>query len=146
MIAGAISEIGTIWTAATIASRYESEKVLFDPEEIFSVQDDTLVFEVGLRGGHNGVRTDKNTNISKSGARETLVHSQKQPWIAQTVSMNKRKRREANKFLRGTANGQSFTYGERSALYAPYNDREVYRVGGENDLIPRGADRDWETC
>lgn len=118
-------EIGAQWTAQEHKQKYESEKVLFSPLELFSIVGRQIQYESNLlTAGYGHIINDAFTE-SLSGVRQSLTHNRKQSFTCSPVPFARSSLPAAKKFLK-SCNRQAFSYDERgSTSNSPNADNPI---------------------
>lgn len=132
-------------TAAQIKTIYNKEKVLFQKESVFSVVGQSYDLDLDLADSTRGDLISKNTNTSKSGAMETIVHFEKQTWNCPITPFDPLTFRYVRKFLRACSNNQAFTFDERGTTASPDNPFQAY-LTSQNHNYPRDNGSDWRSA
>lgn len=132
-------------TAAQIKTIYNKEKTLFQKESIFSIVGQSYDLDLDLADSTRGDLTSKNTNTSKSGVMETIVHFEKQTWNCPITPFDSLTFRYVRKFLRACSNNQVFTFDERGTTASPDNPFQAY-LTSQNHNYPRDNGSDWRSA
>lgn len=138
--AGALSgveiDIGVQWTAQTIKNKYESEKVLFNQLELYSIVGSSIQYEVNLLSSSWGNAVSDNYTETLDGTRSGLTWYRKQNFSCTTIPFARSSLAGAKKFLRST-NNVAFTFDERGSLSnSPTADNpiSVYKTSNNEQL------------
>lgn len=126
-LAGFELDIGVQWTAQEIKSKYESESVLFDQLETFSIVGQSLEYEIDLLNASTGYQVSENFTETLNGTRSGLTWYRKKVFSCSTIPFARSALPEAMKFIKST-NNISFTYDERGTSSAADNPITVYKT------------------
>lgn len=122
-----LSTSPTVPTLGQVNQIYESEKILFEPDSVYSISGDSLGIEIDLSNtGQRGAEINKVVQNTLDGSRFTLVHSIKRNWQVSSVWIAKAELKYLRKFIEAVMRGDELTFDERGYQYAPDFPISVY--------------------
>lgn len=132
-LAGLEIEVATQWTAQQIKSKYESERVLFEQLETFSIVGQSLTYEESLLSASIGNAISENFSESLNGTRTGLTWYRKKEMACTTIPFARSSLPSAYKFLKST-NNVTFTFDERGTSSSSDNPITVYKTSANEQL------------
>ena len=135
-LAGVEIDIGNQWTAQTIKTKYNTEKVLFDQLETFSIVGQSLTYEESLLSASVGNTVSSNFTETLNGTRSGLTWYRKKEIQCATIPFLRASLPAAYKFLKST-NNVTFTFDERgSTSNSPQADNPitVYKTSSNEQM------------
>jgi len=135
-ICGFEIDIGNQWTAQQIKTKYNTEKVLFDQLELFSIVGNSITYEQSLLTSSIGHDISQYSQPTLDGAISGLTWYRKKQFSCTSVPFLRTSLPGALKFLKST-NNVTFTFDERgSSANSPQTDNPitVYKTSNNEQL------------
>lgn len=135
-LCGVEVDIGTKWTAQAVKTKYNTEKILFNQFEIFSIVGQSLQYEINLLTSSITNIVNDQSSTTLNGSVSGLTWYRKQGFECSTIPFARTSLAQAKKFLRST-NNVTFTFDERGSLSnSPIADNPitVYKTSGNEQI------------